>query len=79
MKSYEFDIELQPNAIPARHQLPKMGPAEMEKERYHLKKEEKMHHLRIPTDEQKSEWATRIHSVKKRTMRWVGGSATFAI
>ena len=38
---YLFDIELKPGTIPSRAQLPKMSPAEMEKERYHLEKEEK--------------------------------------
>jgi len=44
----------------------KDGPPQVaEKEGYHLRKEEKMHRLHIPTDEQKSEGATRAHIVKK--------------
>ena len=76
VKGYEFDIELEPNARPVRHQLPKMSVREMEKEQYHIKKAEAMGHLRIPTDAQKSEWSTRTHVIFKRTTKWVGGSAT---
>ena len=47
---YEFDIELEPNAKPVRHQLPKASLREMEKEQYHITKVEKLGHLHVPTD-----------------------------
>ena len=70
----EFDIELEPNARPVRHQLPKMSLKEIEKERYHIGKAETLGHLRIPTDQQKSEWSTRTHIVYKKhdeMGRWI--------
>ena len=39
---YEFDIELEPNAKPIRHQLPKMSSKEMEKEQFHITKAENL-------------------------------------
>ena len=39
LKGMEFDIELEPGAKPARAQLPKMSPAEVRKEHYHIEKE----------------------------------------
>ena len=66
VEGYMFDIDLVEGARPVRHQLPKYSPQEIVKERYHVVKEEKLNHLRIPTDEQKSEWATRTHVVWKK-------------
>ena len=74
VEGYEFDLELMPGAQPVRHQLPKLSPKEQEKERYHVKKAERSGHLRVPTDEQKSEWATRTHIVFKKDDdmgRWI--------
>ena len=71
---YEFDIELEPNDRPVRHQLPKSSQREMEKEQHHIKKAEALGHLRIPTDAQKSEWSTRTHVVYKKDDemgRWI--------
>ena len=71
---YEFDIELEPNAKPIRHQLPKMSIKEMEKEQFHIAKAEKLGHLRVPTNEQKSEWSTRTRVVFKKDDdmgRWI--------
>ena len=71
---YEFDIELQPGAEAVRHQLPKMSPQMVEREKYHVEKEMKLGHLRVPTDEQKSDWATRTHIVSKKDDpmgRWI--------
>ena len=69
-----FDIELVEGAKPVRAQLGKASPQEMEKEAYHVDKEDKLGHLRIPTDEQKSEWAFRTHVVWKKDDehgRWI--------
>ena len=66
VQGYEFDIELEADAKPARHQLPKLSPQEQAKERYHIQKEEALGHLRIPTDAEKSDWATRTHVVSKK-------------
>ena len=60
-----FDIDLKPGAVPVRHQLPRLSPQEEVKERYHVRKEEDMGHLRVPTDAQKSEWTTKTHVVSK--------------
>ena len=71
---YEFDIELESNVRPVRHQLPKMSQREMEKEQHHITKAEALSHLRIPTDAQKSEWSTRTHVVYKKDDemgRWI--------
>lgn len=51
---HEFDIELEPNAKPIRHQLPKMSITEMDTEQCHITKEEKLGHLCVPTDAQKA-------------------------
>ena len=66
VEGYEFDIELEPDAKPVWHQLPKMSVREMEKEQYHCQQKEALKHLHIPTDEQKSEWSTRTHVVFKK-------------
>ena len=66
VRDYLFDIELVPGAQPSRAQLPKMSPAEMKKEQYHIEKEEALGHLRVPTDEQKSDWSCRTHIVFKK-------------
>ena len=74
VRDYLFDIELVPGAQPSRAQLPKMSPAEMEKERYHIEKEQALGHLRVPTDEQKSDWSCRTHIVSKKDDpmgRWI--------
>jgi len=71
---YLFDIELKPGAQPVRHQLPKLAPLEQTNERHHVRKGEGLGHLRVPTDAQKSEWATRTHIVKKKDDpmgRWI--------
>ena len=71
---YEFDIELEPNARPVRHQLPKSSQREIEQKQHHIKKAEALGHLRIPTDAQKSEWSTRTHAVYKKDDemgRWI--------
>ena len=78
VKDYFFDIEQGPGAQPSRAQLPKMSLAEMKKGRYHVEKEEALGHLRVPTDEQKSEWSCRAHIVSRRTTQWAGGYATSA-
>ena len=70
----EFDIELEPNAKPIRHQLPKMSLREMEKEQYHITKAEQLGHLRAPTDDQTNERSTRTHVVFKKDDemgRWI--------
>ena len=74
VKGYEFDIELMPDARPVRHQLPKMSPHQIAREKYHVQKAERLGHLRAPTDAQKSEWATRTHIVGKKddpNGRWI--------
>ena len=74
VSGYDFDIELVEGAVPVRHQLPKRSPQEKDRQRYHLQKEEAAGHLRIPTDAQKSEWATRTHIVSKKddpNGRWI--------
>lgn len=71
---YDFDIELHKNATPHRAQLPKLSPKETEKERFHIEKETQLGHLRVPTDEQKSEWSTRTYVVFKKddpNGRWI--------
>ena len=74
VEGYAFDIELLPGAQPVRHQLPKLSPNEQLKEKHHVAKAEAAAHLRVPTDEQKSEWATRTHVVHKKDDphgRWI--------
>ena len=74
VKDYLFDIELTPGAKPSRAQLPKLSPAEMQRERFHVEKEEALGHLRVPTDEQKSDWSCRTHIVAKKddpNGRWI--------
>ena len=74
VSGYSFDIELLPGAKPVRHQLPKMSPAEVKKEQYHLRKAEALGHLRVPTDDQKSDWATKTLTVSKKDDpmgRWI--------
>ena len=74
VKGYEFDIELQPGAKPVMAQLPRLSPLEQQKEQYHVDKGTRSGHLRIPTDEQKSDWATRTHVVFKKDDpmgRWI--------
>ena len=74
VSGYHFDIELVEGAQPVRHQLPKRSPEEKKRQRYHLQKEEAAGHLRIPTDAQKSDWATRTHIVSKKDDpmgRWI--------
>ena len=66
VKGMEFDIDLEPGAQPVRHQLPKLSPAQVKKEQYHIEKEERLGHLRKPTDEQKGPWSTKIHVVGKK-------------
>ena len=44
VEGYEFDIELEPNAKPVRHQLPKLSVQEMEKEHYHINNAESLSH-----------------------------------
>ena len=51
----------------------------MEKEQYHTEKAESMSHLRIPTDDQTSEWSTTTRVAFKKDNVWVGGSATSAL
>ena len=71
---YEFDIELVPGHKPWRHQLPKLSPAEVRKEQLHLAKAEKAGHVRVPTDEQRSENCVRTHVVFKKDDedgRWI--------
>ena len=55
VEGFAFDIELIPEAKPVRQPLGKLSPQQMAKEAYHLEKEERLGHLRTPTDEQKSE------------------------
>ena len=77
VEGYEFDIELEPNVKPIRHQLPKMSVKELEKEQFYITKAEKLGHLRVPIDEQKSEWSTRAHVVFKKDdemRRWIRDS-----
>ena len=62
VKGVKFDIELEAGAQPVRATLPKLSPGETQKEHYHIDKEERLGHLRTPTDDQKSEWATRTHT-----------------
>ena len=74
IKGFEFDIELQSGASPVRQQLPKMSPQPLEKQKYHIAKEEQVGHLRVLTDKQKSEWATRTHIVNEKDDpmgRWI--------
>ncbi len=74
MSGYEFDIELKPGAVPTRHQLPRLSPEETKREQYHVRKAERLGHLRIPNDSQKSDWATRTHIVWKKddvNGRWI--------
>ena len=74
VEGYLFDIDLVPGAKPSMAQLPRMSPAEMAKERYHIEKEEALGHLRTPTDEQKSDWSCRCHVVNKKDDpmgRWI--------
>ena len=52
---FVLDIDLKPGAVPVRHNLPRLSPQEEVKERYHVRKEEELGHLRVPTDAQKSE------------------------
>ena len=65
-EGYLFDIELHPNSQPVRAQLARMSPEESKKVAYHVAKYEKSSQLRIPTDEQKSSWATRVLIVQKK-------------
>ena len=74
VEGFAFDIELIPEAKPVRQPLGKLSPQQMAKEAYHLEKEERLGHLRTPTDEQKSEWAFRTHVVWKKDDehgRWI--------
>ena len=50
---FVFDIDLKQGAVPVRHNLPRLSPQEEVKERYHVRKEEELGHLRGPTDAQK--------------------------
>ena len=71
---FQFDVQLQPGAQPVRHQLPKRSPQEAARETYHVRKAESAGHLRVPTDAEKSEWATRTHVVSKKddpNGRWI--------
>ena len=74
IQGYAFDIETVPGAQPVRHQLPKLSPAEAERERYHVLKAERLGHLRVPTDAQKGEWTTKTMVVSKKDDpmgRWI--------
>ena len=51
-----------------------MSLREVEKEQYHITKAETLGHLRVPRDDQKSEWSTRTHVVFKKDDemgRWI--------
>ena len=74
IEGFKFDIELLPNAVPVKHQLPRLSPAKQEKEQYHVAKAEKAGHLRVPQDHQKGPWSTRTLIVKKKddpNGRWI--------
>ena len=70
IKGDEFDIDLKPGAIPVRHQLPRLSPQEQLKEQHHVRKEEALGHLSVPTDAKKSEWITKTHIVSKKDDEW---------
>ena len=42
-----------------------MSSRETEKEQHHIKNAEQLGHLRVPIDEQKSEWSTRTRRFQK--------------
>jgi len=74
VQGYEFDLELVPGAQPVMAKLPVLSPKEQEKEQYHVDKAMRLGHLKIPTDKQKSNWATRTHVVFKKDDpmgRWI--------
>ena len=69
-----FDIELEPNAKPIRHSVPKLSPQQQAMEQHHISRAEKSGHLRVPTEDQLSGWAVRTHVVHKKgdpMGRWV--------
>ena len=69
-----FDVELESGARPVKHALPKYSEEQKKKEAYHVDKAEKLGHLRTPAQHERSEWATRTHTVWKRDDpmgRWI--------
>ena len=63
---FAFDIELEANTEPMRHQLPKYSQIEEEKEQFHINKKEAAGHLRILDATEISEWATKVHMVHEK-------------
>ena len=66
VNGYQFDIQLQPGAVPSKATVPKYSLTQARKEAHHIDKEMKLGHLRTPTEEQLSEWTTKVHTVYKK-------------
>ena len=54
MGDFSFDVELEKDAKPVRHQQPKLSPAQQLLEQAHVRKAEAAGHLRVPRPDQLS-------------------------